>query len=107
VSDGRLSAALPVFAINVVAATSGTASLSWSAPTQNTDGSALTNLAGYRLHFGSSPASLTQTVSIAGAGTTSYMVSNLSSGNWYFALSAYTASNAESAKSAVMTKAIP
>ena len=81
--------------------------MGWSPPTQNTDGSALTDLAGYRLYIGSSPTSLTQVVPIAGAGTTSYVVTNLSSGTWYFALSAYTTASVESAKSAVVAKTIP
>jgi len=108
VSDGKLSAALPAFAINVVApAATGTASLSWSPPTQNTDGSALTNLAGFYLYFGRSPSTLTQIVTIAGASATSYVLTGLSSGSWYFALSAYTAAGIESALSSVATKSFP
>jgi hypothetical protein len=107
VSDGSLSTALPSFSLSVVGATSGTASLSWMPPTSNTDGSALTDLSGYRLHFGSSPASLTQSRTIAGAATTTYELTNLSAGNWYFALSANTTSGVESELSTVVSKAIP
>lgn len=106
VSDGRLSASLPAFSIAVNAPTSGTASLQWTAPTQNTDGSALTNLGGYRIYFGSSASSLTQTQQIASASTTSYVLNNLSAGTWYFAVAAYTTAGVESAKSGVGSKTI-
>ncbi len=107
VSDGKVASALPAFTINVTAPTSGTASLGWSPPTQNTDGSALTDLAGYRLYFGSSPASLTQVMAISGAATTTHVVTNLSAGTWYFALTARTSAGVESAMSTIVSKAIP
>jgi hypothetical protein len=107
VSDGQVATALPAFTINVTAPTSGTASLSWSPPTQNTDGSALTDLSGYRLYFGSSPSSLTQVLAIAGAATTAHVVTNLSAGTWYFALTARTSAGVESAMSTLVSKAIP
>ena len=52
VSDGSLSASLPAFALTVQAIALGSATLSWTAPTQNTDGSPPTNLAGYRIYWG-------------------------------------------------------
>src|SRR6185437_145652 len=53
VSDGYSSASLAPFSINVSQpATSGTATVSWTAPATNTDGSGLTDLAGYHLHYG-------------------------------------------------------
>jgi hypothetical protein len=108
VSDGSLSAALPAFAIAVQSSsTLGTAALSWTAPTQNTDGSALSDLAGFRLYYGATSSALTQMLQIAGAGTTSHVLSNLSAGTWYFALSAYSIAGAESAMSNIGSKTIP
>ena len=75
----------------------GTATLSWTPPTQNTDGSALTNLAGYRIHYGTSPTALVQTVQIASAGASGYVISDLSPGTWYFAVRAYSSAGSESA----------
>ena len=49
VSDGKLSATLPAYTLNVVKPVIGSADLTWTAPTQNDDGSALTNLAGYKM----------------------------------------------------------
>ena len=65
------------------APTNGSATLSWTPPTQNTDGSALTNLAGYRILYGTSASALTQTIEIANPGLATYVVTGLSSGNWY------------------------
>src|SRR6185436_12613893 len=40
---------------------SGTATVNWTAPTTNTDGSALTNLTGFKVVYGNSSTSLNQT----------------------------------------------
>jgi hypothetical protein len=103
VSDGQAASALPAFGITVTAlpATSGTATVSVTPPTQNTDGSALTNLAGMRIYYGNSPGSLSQQVQLAGTSPTTYTLSNLASGTWYFAATAYTTAGAESAQSAL------
>jgi hypothetical protein len=107
VSDGRLSASLASFAITVVQASNGSATLSWTPPTQNTDGTSLTNLAGYRVVYGRSASSLDQTLQIANAGVSTYTVTGLTSGTWHFAVKAYTASGGESAVSNGGSKTIP
>lgn len=84
----------------------GTASLSWSAPTTNSDGSALTDLAGYHIHYGTSASSLTNEVNVASASAVSYQVSNLATGTWYFAVTSYTSSGLESSLSTVVSKTI-
>jgi len=108
VSDGQTSVALPAFSIAVTQpVTSGSATLTWTAPTTNTDGSALTDLAGYHIYYGNSPSALSTMIDIASAGTLSYTVSSLASGTWYFAISAYTTSGLQSALSATGSKSIP
>lgn len=107
VSDGSLSASLPSFAITVLQASNGSATLSWTPPTQNTDGSSLTNLAGYRVVYGRSASSLDQTLQIASAGVSTYTITGLTSGTWYFAVKSYTANGAESAVSNGGSKTIP
>lgn len=84
----------------------GEASLSWTPPTQNTDGSALTDLAGYRIHYGLAPGELTQTVLIAYPGWTRYTIESLTPGTYYFAVRAYTAGGTESEASNVTSKVI-
>jgi hypothetical protein len=105
VSDGKVKTSLAAFSIDVTQATMGNATLSWTPPTENTDGTALTNLAGYRILFGSSASSLSKTVSIANAGVTTYVI-DLAPGTYYFAIKAYTATGTESATSNVVAKVV-
>ncbi|MDY6945213.1 MAG: putative Ig domain-containing protein [Pseudomonadota bacterium] len=107
VSDGARTVSLPSFAITVSQGTSGNATLSWTPPTQNTNGTALTNLAGYRVVYGRSSSNLDQTVQIANPGLATYTVTGLSSGTWYFAVKAYSTAGAESAVSNTGSKTIP
>jgi hypothetical protein len=111
VSDGKSSASLPAFSITVKAATTtapstGAATLSWTPPTRNTDGSTLTNLAGYRIYYGTSSGALTKTITVNSAGIASYVVSDLSPATYYFAITAFNSSGAESPRSAVVTKVV-
>lgn len=107
VSDGTASAALPAFSIAVTQVANGSATLSWTPPTQNTDGSPLTDLAGYRIHYGTSAASLSRTVQIANPGIASHVVVDLSPATWYFAVKAYNSKGVESDLSNVASKTIP
>ena len=85
--------------------TTGVATLDWMPPTENSDGTALTNLAGYTVYYGTSPDSLTQSVKVSNPGLTAYTVTNLPSGTWYFAVTSYSASGVESNRtSTVSTK---
>jgi hypothetical protein len=84
----------------------GAATLSWAAPNQNTDGSALTNLAGYRIYYGISSNVLDQVINIPGVGVTEYVVDNLSTGTYYFSIRAYTSTGAESALSNIVSDTI-
>jgi hypothetical protein len=108
VSNGSGSASLAAFSINVTSgsAPTGSATLSWSAPTQNTDGTPLTDLAGYTIYYGTSPSELTQTVQLANPGATTYVVANLSAGTYYFALAAYTTAATQGEMSSTGSKTI-
>lgn len=107
VSDGEASVSLPSFAITVSQNVSGSATLSWTPPTLNTDGSALNNLAGYRVVYGRSSSALDQTVDLPTPGQSRYTLTGLASGTWYFAVRAYTNAGSESDVSNVGTKTIP
>jgi hypothetical protein len=106
VSDGKVSAMLPAFTITVNQMSAGNATLDWTPPTENSDGSVLTNLAGYNIHYGTSPDNLTQVVRLANPGLASYVVDNLSAGKWYFAVTSYVANGAESSNSGVVSTTI-
>ena len=97
---------LNAFAIAVNAVSNGRATLSWTAPTENTDGSALSNLAGYRIRYGTSSSSLTQTIVIDNASVTTYVVEDLAPATWYFAVTAVSSAGAESTNSNVANKRI-
>ena len=87
-------------------ATSGSATVVWSPPTTNSDGSTLANLAGFRIYYGTSATSLTQTLDVPGVGLTSFVVPDLAAGTWYFAVKAYTSTGDESGLSNVASKTI-
>jgi hypothetical protein len=106
VSDGTNSASLPAFTITVLAAATGSATLTWVAPTTNEDGSALTNLAGYKVRYGTSVSALNQIVDVAGAGNTTATVNGLATGTWYFTLSSYTNVGVESVQTSPVSKTI-
>jgi hypothetical protein len=107
-SDGKSSAKLPAFSISVTQSPSPSrsATLSWDAPTRNTDGSALLNLAGYRIHYGTAAGVLTKSIQVANPGLTTYVVENVGTGTFYFAVKAYTKDGTESAASNVISKIV-
>jgi hypothetical protein len=105
-SDGVASASLPAFSIVVTQVSNGTATVNWTPPLDNTDGSVISNLAGYKIHYGTSSTNLSQTVQVTNTGLTSYMLSNLASGTWYFGVTAYNSSGGESALSNISAKTI-
>jgi hypothetical protein len=108
VSDGQASAALSAFGISVTdaAAGTGTATLSWTPPTENSDGTALTDLAGYQVYYGQSQNNLNKTVTLNNASLSTYVVENLGSGTWFFALVAVNSHGTTSVFSSVATKTI-
>jgi hypothetical protein len=88
------------------AATDKSVDVTWTAPTANTNGSALTDLAGYTIYYGTSPTALTRSVSVSNAGATDYVVQGLGGGTWYFAVRAYTSAGLQSSYSAIISRTI-
>ena len=109
VSDGGNSASIGPFTVSVqapVVAAPGSATLSWTAPAYNEDGSPITGLAGYHVYYGTDPAKFGSTVDVVGAASTAYTVTNLPAGTYYFAVAAYDSNGVESAMSNVGNKTI-
>jgi hypothetical protein len=106
VSDGTTSTQLTAFSITVSQVSNGAATLDWTPPTENTDGSVLSNLAGYRISYGTSPSALTQTINVTNPSVTSYVVQNLSAATWYFSVRSYTTTGDESASSSPVSRTI-
>lgn len=106
VSDGLARATIAAFTITVTATGNGTATISWIPPTENTDGTVLTDLAGYRIHYGKAASNLNRVVVIDTPGLTSYMIEGLTPATWYFAVTSVTADGAESSLSNLASKTI-
>lgn len=106
-SNGASTVSLAPFTIIVSSGNAGTATLSWTAPTTNTNGTPITDLAGYRIEYGTTSSDLRQTVTIGSPSATSYTISNLSSGTWYFAIMAYSTDGTQSSLSNVVSKTVP
>jgi len=85
---------------------SGSVTLTWIEPTTNTNGSALTDLAGYTVEYGTSPAELDAVANIDGPSTTTYTVNGLAAGTWYFAISAYASDGTQSVLSSVVSATV-
>jgi hypothetical protein len=106
VSDGTASVSLPAFSLAVLQGATGSATVNWTPPTTNTDGSALTDLAGYRVAYGRTVDALDESATVSNAGLSSYTVEGLSQGTWYFAVIAVNASGVESDLSNLASKTI-
>jgi len=68
--------------------------LAWNSPDANSDGSDINDLAGYKIYYGASSGNYTQSIDVGNI--TSAAISNLSSGTWCFATTAYDTSGNES-----------
>lgn len=106
VSDGENFATLPVFSITVPPQAFGSATLSWTPPTQNVDGSQLKSLGGYKIYWGAAADKLSNSITVKSPGVARYIVENLGPGQYFFAMTAFNAQGVESAKSAVASKKI-
>ena len=74
----------------------GSLTLSWVPPTERTDGTALTNLAGYKIHYGRMSGVYDYEINLNTPGLATYVVEHLVPGDWYFTLTAYDSAGLES-----------
>lgn len=75
---------------------SGAVTINWTPPTENTDGTPLTNLAGYDIHYGTQSGDYTQAIPLDNPGLATYVVDNLTPGTYYFTVSAVNSMGTES-----------
>jgi hypothetical protein len=101
VTNGKSSASLPEFRINVVAegASEDGVLLSWLPPTERVDGSPIGELSAYRILYGQVSGNYDQIIAIDNPGITSYLVEDLGPGTWYFALISVTSDGLSSVPS--------
>jgi len=107
VSDGSITSSLPAFSIMVSQAAPGSVTLTWTAPTMNTDGTTLTDLNGYTVYYGTAPGSYPNNIEISNAGITTYVIDNLSPNTYYFVLTSLNGQDVESAFSNEAMTTIP
>lgn len=90
----------------MASAWAGSATLSWTPPTTRTDGSPLTNLAGYRIYHGTSATALNTRVDVNNSAATSITLDGLPAGLRYFAMTAVDADGRESARTGTVSTTI-
>jgi hypothetical protein len=80
--------------------------IAWQAPTENVDGTPLTTLAGYRVHWGAAPRTYTSTETLA-PGVTEFSLADFPAGEYRVAVTAFDSANDESDYSAEIIKVAP
>jgi len=106
VSDGAASASLPRFSISVDQVGTLSTTLSWTPPTENEDGTALTDLDGYKIYWGTTPGNYPNSVTINNEGLTTYVVDNLVPGTYEFVATSFNTAGVESVYSNPATKVV-
>lgn len=87
-------------------ASTGNVTINWNPPTQNTDGTPLTDLAGFKIHYGTASQKYTQTITVSNPGLVTYVVTNLAAGTYYFAVTAYSSAGTESTPSSEVSTTV-
>jgi hypothetical protein len=82
---------------------SAAVTLAWVAPTENSNGTPITNLAGYKIHYGTASQDYTQVVSVSNPSLSRYVLDSLPSGTYFFAITAFNAQGVESPLSGEIT----
>jgi len=107
---GMAHVSLPAFSITVVTPPTASAAngvpIFWQAPTENTDGSVLSNLKGYKIYYGGASGQYSTSIDIPNPGLTSYVVQNLTAGQYYFAVTSYNSAGVESGYSSEVSTAL-
>jgi hypothetical protein len=108
-SNGSSTASVGPFTIQVNAppvTATATVSLAWNAPTENTDGTPITGLAGFHIYYGTTAGALSTTVNVSSPTTTTYVLNGLAHGTYYFSVVAYNTSGEDSESSNTATTTI-
>jgi len=104
---GDATITLAAFSIVVQSNATRSALLLWLPPMQNTDGSPLTDLAGYKVYWGTSQGPYPNSITLSQSGLASYRVENLSPNTYYFVITAFNSSGVESGFSNVTSITLP
>jgi hypothetical protein len=87
-------------------APTGSATVTWTPPTLNMDGSTATDITGFRIYYGTSASDLAQSVDVTSSTVTSYTVTGLATGTYYFAVSAVNSAGVTSRRTNLVSTVI-
>jgi hypothetical protein len=91
--------------LTITAVSNGTIALAWDPATSYSDGSPLTDLAGYKLYYGTTSGSYTGSIDVGNV--TSYTITNLPPAVYYVVVTVRNLSGTESSYSNQVSKSIP
>ncbi len=100
-----LTAILLLLASNF--AWAGSITVSWGAPTENTDGTPLIDLAGYKLYYGTASGNYPGVIDVDNASVVTWAIENLPANTYYIVATAYNTAGIESVYSNEVVKTVP
>lgn len=106
VSDGRHTVSLSPFRIDVRDGERASITLNWLPPTEDASGKPLSDLAGYKIYWGSKHGDYPNQVTIENPGVASYVLERLAPGKYYIVLTAFNLRGEESGFSNVVSNAL-
>lgn len=90
-----------------IAVGTGVATLSWSPPTRNVDGTVLKDLAGYYIYYGKNPDQMNGIIRVSDPFETTHTVDHLGHGTYYFRVVPFTARGVKGSPTPLVSKTIP
>ncbi len=84
----------------------GVVTLSWSPPTENEDGSPLTDLAGYRIYYRDITGEHSESLQLDNPGLSTIVIEGLDAGTWEFTMTSVNATGIESGRSNSITRTV-
>ncbi len=99
-----LTSVISLLLMSVSFGYTGQATLSWVAPTTNEDGTPLTDLAGYKIYYGTATGNYPKNVDVGNVNT--FSITGLPTGTYFFVATAYNIAKFESTYSNEVSKNI-
>lgn len=87
-------------------AATGSATLHWSPPSKNQDGTPVGEIAGYYIYYGTKATQLDHTVKVPNPALNTFEFRDLPAGTYYFSMRAYTSTGNLGLSSPLVTKTI-